>query len=511
VTDVPADKGNAASPPTPRASGEGSSRGGAAVRQGFVWNLANFVLSQGAGLAIFLLLSREVTPAMFGVFALAAVIVDLFANQGRWAAMDALIQRQDFSPQALSTAFWSLIAVGAGFAILFALGAEFAGRALGESAVADVLRPLSLTLLLAPAAAVMDGLIMRTLQFRAQALRNMAGTLVGGGAALAVAFSMAPEWALVVQRVVGLGVTVLVMFAFTRWLPTLAFDRASARGFLSRTGQLWLTMALATAHARVIEASVGVRAGAVALGLLRVSQRFEETLHGPITGPIQALWVPILSSLRKDREESWRLFLRLSQITALIALPAFVGLGLVAHDLVRLALDDRYLAAGDILFLLGMSGFLIPGGFFSNLVFAGLDRSDLSLKFSVATLTLVIPAVWLAAAHGPVWAIAASMTIMGLSGFIATGLQVRMLGGAPLAFLAALLPAYAAGTVMAVCVVGLASVLPIESPAARLACLAPAGAAVYLGWLMLFHRSQVRAAFGFVLAARGGAPAPFPQ
>ena len=78
----------------------------AAVRQGFLWNMLNFLFSQGAGIVIFIALSRAVTPAIFGVFALAAVLVDLFSLQGRWASMDAIIQRRDFSSSALSSAFF---------------------------------------------------------------------------------------------------------------------------------------------------------------------------------------------------------------------------------------------------------------------------------------------------------------------------------------------------------------------------------------------------------------------
>jgi O-antigen/teichoic acid export membrane protein len=201
--------------------------------------------------------------------------------------------------------------------------------------------------------------------------------------------------------------------------------------------------------------------------------------------------VPVLSALRSDRTESWRLFLRLSQLTALIAVPAFVGLGLVGRDLVASVLDPRYELAGDVLLVVGMQGFIIPVGFFSTLIFAGLDRSDLSLKFSLAQLCVTGPAVWFAAPYGPVWAQVVALSLMGAASVCATVLQVHMLGGRLWELVEGLRPAYLAGLAMTAAVVALRCSLPLAVGPWRLVVLAAVGAGVYGGWLLVFHRRQV--------------------
>jgi O-antigen/teichoic acid export membrane protein len=500
MTDAPAP----GPPGAPDPSGRHSV--GAAVRQGFVWNLVNFVASQGAGIVIFLTLSRAVSPAMFGVFALAAIVVDMIAMQGRWAGMDAIIQRRDFSPAALSSAFFSMMGVGVLASLIAFLAAGPAAQALGEPDLAFVLPALSLTLLLTPAAVVMDAILMRELKFRSQALRSLAGTLIGGGVGIAVAFSAEVNWALVAQRVAGMAVTLVVLFAITRWLPTWTFDRANALQFLARAGQLWAATAFASIHARIIEAFVGIRAGAVDLGLINVARRFELVLHGIATSPIQGIWVPVLSHLRADSAESWRLFVRLYQLCAFIALPAFVGLALIAHELVAVALDQRYAAAGDILFIIALQGVFMPVSYFSNLVFAGLDRSDLSLKLSVANLIITAPIVWIAAGYGAYWALFSALFAMAGVGIVATLMQIRMLHGKVSEFLAALTPGYAACAFMTICVALLQAALP-ENPALNLVLLPICGFVTFAGWLLAFHRNQLRAAWDFISAVRSGDPA----
>ena len=491
-----------------RLPGEGPSSVNAAVRQGYLWNMLNFLLSQGAGIVIFIALARTLSPAIFGVFALAAILVDQFALQGRWASMDALIQRQDFSRSALSSAFFALMGIAIIVIAIAAAGSGGVAAVFDTPALAGVLPALALTLLLTPPIVIMDALLMRRLQFRAQAIRSIIGTLVGGGVGIAVAFSPALEWALVAQRLAAALVTLGVLFAFTRWAPSLEFNPRSAAGFLRRAGQLWGATVLASLHVRIIEAFVGLRTGAAAVGLITVARRFETLLHGPVTSPIQGLWVPVLSSLRGDKAQSWRLFLRLSQLTALIALPAFLGLALIANDLIVLVFDDRYVAAGPVLMAVAVQGVFMPAGFFANLVFAGLDRSDLSLKFALAALAACTLVVWIASGYGPVAALLAAALVMGLAGVAATAMQIRLLQGSVLRFAAALAPGYSAVTAMVVALLALKWMAPIDDALVSMSTHVSIGVVVYVGWLFLFHRPQLLEAWEFLTHRRTEVIAP---
>lgn len=490
----------------------GDGRSGDIVRHGFIWNLLNFVFSQGAAFAVMLVLTRKLSVATFGVFGLAALLVDLFAQNARWAAMDVLVQRQDFSARTLSTAFWTLTAGAAALVLLFAIGANQLAVLLSAPDVAEILPVLGLSLLLVPGAAVMDAVLMRDLKFRAQAVRNMIATSAGGAIGLAVAFGPMPEWALVAQRF-GVNIaTLAILHAYTRWRPTLTFHLDYARSFAARTGQLWSSMTLATAHMRIVEGFIGVRAGVTSLGLLRVSQRFQEALHGPVTGPIQALWVPILSKLRNDPRRAWRHFLDLTRMSAFIALPAFVGLGLVAKDLVALSLDARYADASDLILLLGLSGFLLPVGYFGNEIFAALNRSEMAMKFSLLALCLVTPTVWFASQYGAVAALAGSIAVMGCMGALVTVFQIRLMGGRISEFADHLAAPYLATLAMIPAVLLFAAWLPLTALWLRLVCEVAVGAAAYAVWLIVFHRAAVRDAWAFISYARrpsaGDAAAP---
>jgi hypothetical protein len=90
-------------------------------------------------------------------------------------------------------------------------------------------------------------------------------------------------------------------------------------------------------------------------------------------------------------------------------------------------------------------------------------------------------------------------------GIIATLIQIRMLHGKVSEFLAALLPGYAACAFMTICVAALKAVLP-DNPLLNLIVLSLFGLSAFAGWLVAFHRNQLRAAWEFVSAVRSGHP-----
>jgi len=146
---------------------------------------------------VFLLLARLIEPAAIGLAALAQVylvVVQTLCDQG---ITTALIQRENLEEGHKDSAFWANLAVGV---ILMALTILFAGPLAdlyGEPRLASVLRWYSLAPLLASMSVVQAALARRELRNRALALRQTAGSLVGGLVGVGMAFAGMGVFALV--------------------------------------------------------------------------------------------------------------------------------------------------------------------------------------------------------------------------------------------------------------------------------------------------------------------------
>lgn len=450
-----------------------------AVREAFVWNTANLLITQVIGFAIFLLLSYRLTPMIFGVFALALLLIDLFSQQLKSAAQDAIVQRNAFEPAALSTAFFCLLSICA-LVPLLAWGLSGPVSAWFHSpGLANVLPVLALSVLFVPAQAVCEAMIARVFGFRTIALRNMGGVLIGGAAGIWMAFTGAAEWALVAQRLGQGAFAVVFLMVHTRWRPRALFDQAFARQFSLAAAQLWAAQVSAIGASRLGEGIVGIQLGAASLGLMRVGARFVETLHGPVTSPISNLWVPGLARIGEAPAERARFVLSLLSLSALVAVPAFVGLALVGQDFARALLSEEYAAAGMVITLLALIQIWTPLGYFRGGVLAGLRRNQLGLALSLLECGVMV-AVTLYGARVGLQGVLIAWLIQGaaLTGLI-VWLLSRVLGITMARYLTAAAPAYAAALGMAGAVLGLQALLGTAPALVRLMLGAGLGAGVY--------------------------------
>src|ERR1700760_384770 len=94
-----------------------------AIRGGMFWSVLSFVMSQGASFVIFLVLASRLPPEIFGVVALASILSDFVASDGRYACMDAIMQNGRFDRTALNAAFFSFLALAAAVAVATCLAA----------------------------------------------------------------------------------------------------------------------------------------------------------------------------------------------------------------------------------------------------------------------------------------------------------------------------------------------------------------------------------------------------
>jgi len=473
----------------------------AAIRAAIIWNFATMAFAQIVLAAIFLMLAARLEPATFGIFALASVMTDAFYLLGTSAAVDAVVQRQDFSRRTLSTVTWVSAGICAVFALVFFGVAALYANAIGSAEVASVLEALSLTTLMLPFAIAPTAIMRQRLDMKGLALLNMAAAVTGGLAGLATSFTEAIAWSLVVQRIVTTAAFILLATWRTRTTPMLAMDRPAARHWLAGASRIFTGQGVATLTPRVADVMMGVFFGPVIVGFVRVAMRLSDMLVGLLVNPITQLWVTLLSRSAKSVDAQRSVFLRLSSLTALIALPGFVGLGLVAHEMVALILPADYAPVSGPLAVLCMLGVFAPLTSQRNAVFTALKRYNALVWFSLIDFVATMAAMLATAQFGPLVMLSTGAFTAMIIVLFAIPIILRdlELGAGTLA--AQLAPPYVSVAVMAAAVLALQPLLAALPPLESLAVKAATGAAIYCGMMLVFFRRSLMQAMT-VLSSR---------
>ena len=156
---------------------------------GLVWSVIQNFGNQAFSLIIFLVLARLLTPATFGLIALANVVLAfmrIFLDQG---FTKALIQRQDIEPEHLDTAFWTQVGCGVLLTTITFLGANLVAGILKQPKLIEVLQCLSAIFIINSLSRVHNAILSREFAFKIIALRSLLATVIGGIVGVTMAYA----------------------------------------------------------------------------------------------------------------------------------------------------------------------------------------------------------------------------------------------------------------------------------------------------------------------------------
>ncbi len=446
---------------------------------------------QATSFVVFMLLARLLSPADIGLVAVSSSLIELLAPLMRGGLPEALIQNEEASELDADTCFWSNLAASAVLCVAILLGAPLFGKLFGIPLLTPVLRALSLMLPLGALSATHEARLTRSFGFKSLALRSLAANVFSGTASIGLALGGFGVWSLVCQRLLFSFMSVLFIWKAYPWVPKVRLSAQSLRKMARFGVHMIATSFIGVLGGRVMDLMIGYFIGPAAVGYVRVASRCLEMVAQFTMTPFASVALPALSRLQNDRPTFDRAFRRMVQVSGFFTFPAYIGLLVLANDLVPLAFGPSWALSGRLLQIMCLSVFPVT---LQYLVWPGLSavgRSDLSALGVFVLLVGSVAAIAIASPFGLVVTVAAYVARSYLTLPFSLALLRRCTGVRlwPLAS-CALLPCFGAilmaGSVFIVGL-GLHGLLPIV----RVAVMVAVGMVVYALFLRLLARDLI--------------------
>lgn len=479
------------------------------VLKGVVWVGASQVGGQITRAAVAIAIARLLTPAEYGLAALALVFSSLVMVFSDLALGAALIQRKHLSAVDRDTAFWITLGAGAVFTVAGVLFAGPISVLYGEPDAEPLLIALSASFLMSALGATQLNLMLRDMDFRRYETVALVGGLAGGVAAVVTAVWGGGAWAIIAQQLVCTGVITALAWARSSWRPRLAFSRVSLRemgGFsLYLLGQRLLWYLQANGDRFLI----GRFLGTSALGVYAVAYNTMLVPASKIGGPLQRVFSPAFSRIQDETERIAALWARVVRLISAVSVPALAGLIVVAPDFVPLVLGRQWEAAVPVVQILAWVGIVQAVQVINMDVLLARGRSRTMFHFAiVVTISHLI-----AFSVGLHWGVIGVAVAYSISTTLVEPAQAflaaRALNVSPMVFFRAIRGVFeaAAGMCLAVLALRMALVDAGVPAAARLALCVLAGALVYAvlcWWRVPEIAAEARELLGRRRAARPG-------
>lgn len=446
---------------------------------------------RGIGLVSTLILARLLTPADFGLVAMAMSVLVLMELMGAFGFDVALIARHDARRAHYDTAWTFNLLFGAVTALLLLVLSRPAAAFYHEPRLGLMLPALAIGALAQGCENIGTVGFRKEMDFGREFRFLLSKKVASFVVTIGLALILRSYWALVAGIVSGKLIGVWISYRLHPFRPRLSL--AAGADLFHFSKWLLLSNLVLFLQNKSDNFILGRTVGAHALGLYNVAGEIAVMPSSELIAPINRAVFPAYSRLAAEQASLRAKFLEVFGAIAVIALPLSLGLACVADNAVRALLGPQWIAAVPLLQLFTVCG--LTSALQSNLVLVivALGRPRTNTILSAAMLALYLPALVMASlAHGALGAARVHLVMSVLALIPLHIVFLRLIGLRPAAYFATLWRPALAALAMAGAVLALQRALAGWAPPAALAACVLAGAVVYILFILALWQAAGR-------------------
>ena len=290
-----------------------------------------------------LILARILTPADYGIVALAGTVVGVLDTMSDLQVGGSIVRAAAIDNALLDTAFTITLGRGLLTGLILVVVAHPIAVAFRDIRLAPVLYALA-------CASVINGvhnpyfsLYERNLQFKQESWRAAFAAVAGSAVGITAAFVLRSYWALVAGTIARALISMVMSYVQTPGRPSLSLKRF--KEIFSFGGWLTLIGLIDYANSRVDYALIGRGLNNATLGAYHIGQQITLMSTGDVVGPLSRAIFPAFSMFVNDEERLRSSYRRAQTVIMGLALPIGIGTSVLGRELILVLVGSRWALA----------------------------------------------------------------------------------------------------------------------------------------------------------------------
>ena len=369
-----------------------------AALTGVLWTMLTTLTPTVVTALVFLLTSRILSPADFGLVAFAGALILVIAAFSPAGFSDAIIQRKSVGPVHFNTVFWLCFAAGIVLYLLVLAISLPISWYYHNPMLAKLMPVLGLRIIIDQLTVVPRALLSRSMSFRKIAIRAILASITAAVVCLAVLYAGFGLWALVCSQLVISLVACIVSWMSVDWRPTFSFSRSALREMAGFGTYSWGSQIIGTIN--VEQLMIGGLMGPAVLGLMSFARRLYQMISDVMITALGAVTYPLLASMQHETAKLRHAYLTATLLSSILAFPSFIGLALVADELIPLLFGPQWVEAVTPLRALCSIGILACIGTLQSSLIRSKGRADIWMWYQLVQQGLTVIVVLATYRHG---------------------------------------------------------------------------------------------------------------
>jgi len=324
------------------------------VRRNVPWTLLSYVVNRGVTIAVTIVLAHLLTPADFGLVALALTIMTIFNIASSLGLANVLVTERNLDQRVAGTLLTMTVASGAVVALILLAAAPPIAALFGEPRLKGVLAVVAPIVLITSFTWFYDSLLQRQLLFGRRLVALVVQSAIYAVVALSLAFEGAGYWSLVGGQLAGVSAAAVVFMVLAPARPWPGFHAATARRALSSGSGFLLQSGFGFVQQNTDFIVVGGMLGPTKLGLYSAAYRMGDLPYSGIADPVSRVTFPAFARMHGAGEAVGERFLRATRIVVFVSAPIGILMSATAHPFVETVLGRDWLPMAPALTIFGI-------------------------------------------------------------------------------------------------------------------------------------------------------------
>ena len=390
------------------------------TKKGLAWSMIERFATQGVQFLFGIILARLLSPDDYGIIAMPLVFLAIAQCIIDSGFSTALIRKPELTEDDLSTAFYFNIGIGIlCYAVLFfssPLIADFYHTPI----LSSLLKVTALAVLFNPLCAVQQAILTRKIDFKTQAIVSFSGAVVSGIVGLYMAYNGFGVWSLVFQQVGGYVMRTILLWILGKWKPKRKWSWESFHYLWGFGSKLLGSALLDTIYNNIYPIVIGKYFSAQDLGNYTRAQQFSSLPSSNVTGVLQRVTFPVLSSIQNEDERLAKNYRKILKLSAFLVFPMMLMLSAIANPLVRILLTDKWIGCVILLQIVCFQMMWYPIHAINLNLLTVKGRSDLFFRLEIFKKIMGVCIMFITIPHGIIWMVSGGIVSSMLSLIINT-------------------------------------------------------------------------------------------
>lgn len=360
---------------------------------GISWSVG----SQGSklilNLGITAILARLLLPEDYGLISMVLVATGFLFVLKDFGFGAALVQKINVNPIEYFSVFWLNIFIGFGLASILFFGAPLISYFYEEPRLIPIAKVLSLSFILNSILIIPNNILLKNLKFKNLFFIDIIGLTISGAVGITFALFNYSYWSLVAQNIALHLTTVVLVFYFSEWRPSLQFSRKTLLDLRSFSLPLIVDSSINYWVRNIDYLLIGKVLGTAQLGYYGKAYTLMLLPVRQLSGTITKVMFPSFSIIQEDIKRVGIIYLKISGVVAMISFPLMSILFFAAEDLILFLFGENWIDSAPIFKVLCVLGAVQSISTLSGNIYLSQGKTKLMLQVGLITKTLMIAGI----------------------------------------------------------------------------------------------------------------------